>query len=173
MRKIVAASIAFSIAALFASSDASAQLNYSQGYGFGAGVGQSRGIGARFPFPGFASGGSATRRAGLPYFAQFPPVYYSGIVRRPYGISPFAAPAGIRPVELDVAPPRIHPVKIVNPHVRGKHIPKEKAASTEKAGKNQSAKLIVPKRITNPFFDNAVESQGITRHASYEEVEVN
>ena len=49
----------------------------------------------------------------MPYFAKFPPVYYSGIVKRPYGISPFATPPGIIPTELQVAVPK--PVTISNP----------------------------------------------------------
>ena len=73
---------------------------YGNGYGFGAGV--------------FANGGNGffIPREQPPYFAQFPPVYYNGIVSRPYGISPFAAPAGIAPVELSVPTP----VTINNPH---------------------------------------------------------
>ena len=169
MRKIVAASIAFSIAALFASSEASAQI--TSGFGFGTGLSQARaGIGSGFPFPGFARFGGA-RREGLPYFAKFPPVYYSGIVRRPYGISPFAAPSGIRPVELDVAPVRHHAVKIINPYATGSK-KASKAKVEKKAEPNQSTKVVAPKRMVNPFFDRGIESQGITRHASYEEVEV-
>jgi len=37
-----------------------------------------------------------------PHFALFPPVYYSDqIVRRPMGISPFAATPGVVPVEMN------------------------------------------------------------------------
>ena len=50
-----------------------------------------------------------------PYFALFPPVYYSDqIVRRPMGVSPFAAPPGVRPVEMDVPP---EPQHVVNPYI--------------------------------------------------------
>lgn len=159
MRKIVAASIAFSIAALFTATEANAQIN--SGFGFGVGIGQA-GIGARFP--GFANFGTARRRAGLPYFAQHPPVYYSGIVRRPYGISPFAAPAGIRPVELDVAPVRVNPVKIVNPYAKGVQPISGKEVKKKAGMKNRSAKVV------NPFFNHLPESQSITRHASFEEL---
>jgi len=161
MRKIVAASIAFSIAALFTATEVNAQL--SSGYGFGAGLGQA-GIGARFPFPGFATFGSANRREGLPYFAKHPPVYYSGIVRRPYGISPYAAPSGIRPVELDVAPVRINPVKVINPYAgEVQQASREEPLEMKENKDNRSAKVV------NPFFNRLPESQGITRHASYEE----
>ena len=38
-----------------------------------------------------------------PFFALYPPVYYSqDIVYRPYGVSPYAAPPGIAPVEMGV-----------------------------------------------------------------------
>ena len=48
-----------------------------------------------------------------PYFAMYPPVYYSNqIVRRPMGVSPFAAPPGVLPVEMQAAP---QAVRIQNP----------------------------------------------------------
>ncbi|MEZ6093219.1 MAG: hypothetical protein R3C03_03125 [Pirellulaceae bacterium] len=68
---------------------------YQYGYGIGAGVNHA------FPFPGMNACGVLNREE-PPFFAKYPPVYYSHIVRRPYGISPYAAPAGIRPVEMDV-----------------------------------------------------------------------
>ncbi len=56
-------------------------------------------------------------RAGFerpPYFALFPPVYYSNeIVRRPIGVSPFAVPPGVTPVEYML---QATPQHIVNPH---------------------------------------------------------
>ncbi len=56
-------------------------------------------------------------RAGFerpPYFALFPPVYYSDqIVRRPMGISPFAVPPGVLPVEMTVP---AEPQHVVNPY---------------------------------------------------------
>ena len=68
---------------------------YGSGYGYGAGFFAANQFGPRFITP----------REQPPYFAQFPPVYYSGIVRRPYGVSPYAAPAGITPVEMSVPAP--------------------------------------------------------------------
>jgi hypothetical protein len=53
-----------------------------------------------------------------PYFALFPPVYYSDqIIYRPMGISPFAAPPGVIPAEMTVVP--AEPVTITNPYFRG------------------------------------------------------
>jgi hypothetical protein len=48
-----------------------------------------------------------------PYFALFPPVYYSDeIVHRPVGVSPFAAPPGVTPVEMTI---RVEPQVVRNP----------------------------------------------------------
>ncbi len=93
------------------STTADAQL-YNDGYQWGAGVSQGVGGGAFRPGrflrrrafgPGF---GPTPRFDDIPYFAKFPPVYYSGIVKRPYGISPYAAPPGILPIELTVPQPK-------------------------------------------------------------------
>ena len=79
-----------------------------------------------FPYPGaFQQGFSGFGNLGFdreqpPYFAKFPPVYYSHAVKRPYGVSPYAAPAGVVPVELTHALPRANPVVIDNPHFEGK-----------------------------------------------------
>jgi hypothetical protein len=52
-----------------------------------------------------------------PYFALFPPVYYSDvIVPRPVGISPFAAPPGVVPAEMIALPPQ--PATVKNPYFR-------------------------------------------------------
>jgi hypothetical protein len=57
----------------------------------------------------------------LPYFALYPPVYYSQIVPRAYGQSPFAYPPVVpAPEEAGVAaasPPSPQPLRIVNPYV--------------------------------------------------------
>ena len=99
MKRIFILAIAAVAMVFTTSTDASAQ-SYSNGYAFGTGIGQS--------FRGGFGGGS--RFTAPPYFAQFPPVYYNGIVRRPYGISPYAAPPGIAPVELNAIPEQIAPV---------------------------------------------------------------
>lgn len=103
-------------------SSAQAQ-DYSRGYGFGAGFGFGQGQsgfnrnsnrrGGIGPIFGLGRIGFSPREEEPPFFAKYPPVYYSHIVRRPYGISPFAAPPGIAPVELSV--PAVQPVTIDNP----------------------------------------------------------
>ena len=86
-----------------------------------------------FPYPsyiqqGFQGGPGAFGGFGFqqpreqpPYFAKFPPVYYSHAVKRPYGVSPYAVPAGITPVEYSV-PTQVRvskPVVINNPYFNG------------------------------------------------------
>lgn len=113
--------VAVAAVALFASEQASAQ-GYRNGYQFGTGVNQSVGgrhcnaWGGGF-FAGFNQIGILDRVQAPPYFAQFPPVYYSGIVRRPYGISPYAAPPGIAPVELQHQAIEVSPITIRNPYI--------------------------------------------------------
>jgi hypothetical protein len=106
MTKLFSLSLALITSILFFDSVVQAQI-FDQGYQFGAGL-QAAGYGN---FGGFRS----IPREQPPYFAQFPPVYYSRIVPRPYGISPYAAPAGIMPVEMSVPMPC--PTIISNPHV--------------------------------------------------------
>ena len=51
----------------------------------------------------------------VPYYAAFPPVYYSHPVARTYGYSPFAYPPGVMTPEIETAVP----LSIVNPHFKG------------------------------------------------------
>ncbi len=51
----------------------------------------------------------------VPYFAAYPPVYYSAPVPRTYGYSPFAYPPGTRTPEIVSKPA---PVEIINPHFK-------------------------------------------------------
>src|SRR5690606_28868598 len=70
----------------------------------------------------------------VPYFAMFPPVYYSRPVPRAYGWSPFAYPPGTMTPE--VAEPT-GPQEIFNPHV-----PQNSAkptAASDKVTSNQPA----------------------------------
>jgi hypothetical protein len=49
----------------------------------------------------------------LPYYAKFPPVYYSYPVPRTYGYSPFAYPPGTMTPEIE---PESAPLEIQNPY---------------------------------------------------------
>ena len=109
MRTLLTLALAVAAFATMSMTESTAQAQtFNNGYQFGAGVNFGGGFGG-----GQCCGlRTAQRQQQLPYFAQFPPVYYSHIVRRPYGISPFAAPPGIAPVELS-APSQ--PITISNP----------------------------------------------------------
>lgn len=141
------------------------------GYGLGLGIGYGSAYGA----PGGRCGGHlngfapfggvimSPPREDLPYFAKFPPVYYSGIVARPYGISPYAAPPGIVPVEMTVAPPP-QPALIKNPfYVPVSDDGVENGAATEEASGRESQEhptgprakkgpATSAQRIVNPFY---------------------
>lgn len=114
MKKLMLSLAALAMVCFSGSLTAEAQV-YQSGYEFGTGLqfgGQFGGFHGGLPF-----GNTFSRpREGLPYFAQFPPVYYSHIVRRPYGISPFAAPPGIVPVEMTIPAVMAEPIIIKNPH---------------------------------------------------------
>jgi hypothetical protein len=84
--------------------DAKAQYGFNGGcgYGYGCGVydlGRLYGVLAD----------------NVPYFAAFPPVYYSTPVPRTYGYSPFAYPPGV--MTPDVVE-NATPVEIINPHIK-------------------------------------------------------
>jgi len=122
MRKIFSVVCLFLAIGVIPTSQAPAQ-TFQSGYQFGAGLGVS-GIGGGFCDPFFGPIGNfrSFPREQPPYFAQFPPVYYSHIVRRPYGVSPFAAPPGIMPVEMTIPVAVTPPQSIRNPHFHGQPI---------------------------------------------------
>ncbi|MCC6494142.1 MAG: hypothetical protein IT424_14105 [Pirellulales bacterium] len=55
----------------------------------------------------------------VPYYAAFPPVYYSYPVARTYGYSPFAYPPGVMTPDIDV----VEPAVIENPYFNGEQVP--------------------------------------------------
>lgn len=138
MKSLLRAALAVAMVAMFSmatETNADAQnitTSYNAGYGAGIGFnygnnfGINRGTNRRFArranggcyggfgFPFVVGGGLLERSEDLPYFAKFPPVYYSGKVTRPYGISPYAVPPGIQPVEMNAAPAAAQ--KVINPY---------------------------------------------------------
>jgi hypothetical protein len=72
-----------------------------------------------------------------PYFALYPPVYYSHPVPRPYGFSPYAYPPGTMTPEVV----RVQPLMVLNGYV-----PNSVAVA-------QPTKTTSPLRIRNPFVD--------------------
>lgn len=104
-------SLALLLSLFSATSDLQAQNVYGRTYGEGYGFG----LGCQAPF--FVGNFGYVRPSEeLPYFSKFPPVYYSHIVPRPYGVSPYAAPPGIVPTEYMVQP-LAQPEVIRNPYV--------------------------------------------------------
>jgi hypothetical protein len=102
------------------------------GYGFGyGGLGLWQGL----PY------GFAQNQQELPYFAKYPPVYYSYPVPRTYGHSPFAYPPGFRTPDVEVAP-----LQIINPHAPQQQV-KPTSDQTAQAGQTP------PKVIINPYVD--------------------
>lgn len=86
-----------------------------------------------------------------PYYAVFPPVYYSPhITARHYGASPYAWPAGFSPTayttRVSVAKPA-EPLMIVNPYVQVEGAPAPAAAA-------QSSNT--PLRIDNPHVAGVI-----------------
>ena len=121
--------------------------NVEVGLGLGAGLG----YGAIYPYP-------LQNVTGLPrfeeptYFSKFPPVYYSHHVARPYGISPFAAPPGIVPVEMGMGLP---PAKVVNPYFEDL----EPLIETEEVFPNSEFNEELPNQSTrrrNPYIETIV-----------------
>ncbi len=148
------------------SSDASAQ-DFRSGYNFGTGVSQSfyvpglrglnnfngrrGGVYRNFGL-GFIGGGVLERSENLPYFAKFPPVYYSGIVKRPYGISPYAVPPGITPTEMQAAP--VVAEKVVNPYFE-QEVSVEEPVVEEKVDEPASNKTTW---LANPYLEWHVQN---------------
>ena len=151
MKRIIAMAAALAAIVIFAQGNAQAQTTLHPG-GFpfpgmsacGGGFGFGGGIG----FGGFPL---QLDREQPPYFAKFPPVYYSHAVKRPYGVSPYAAPAGVVPVEMSHPLPSVDPVLIENPHFT-------KGSSELKAQPKTDQQVSVKKdKIVgwqaNPFFN--------------------
>jgi hypothetical protein len=154
MSRLFYLAIALVATAIVSESNTTAQI-FDQGYQFGAGY-QAAGMGwcGGFYRP--------TPREQPPYFAQFPPVYYSHVVPRPYGISPYAAPPGIAPVEMSVPVILPNPVSIKNPYYKGEvrtNLPAIKPTVEEKK-EAQGSKTTRHKKSANPYYFPAVEVAG-------------
>lgn len=139
MRISLAVAIAMAAVTTMASTS-SAQI-FEHGYQFGAGFNQL-GVNQCFGRFGLSS------REEPPYFAKFPPVYYSGIVPRPYGISPYAVPAGIAPVEMSVPVP----VTINNPFFQNEAIPVSNDPKPEPAALDSDGNKVTWR--PNPYVES-------------------
>lgn len=119
------------------------------GYNFGVGLGYNNYIGQLR---------TLAPHDRPPHFSLFPPVYYSDLITpRPYGISPFAAPPGIRPVELDVLVVP-EPETVVNPYFQSVPAgqPSQLKSGEQLNTASQTSSPAVAKNPTetvmNPFF---------------------
>jgi hypothetical protein len=84
----------------------------------------------------------------VPYFAMYPPVYYSYRVARTYGYSPFAYPPGVMTPGSEA--PR--PVIVQNQY-----------SGSEAAGTMEGQQSGQPQRIDNPYVEDSDRS-GVTKN---------
>lgn len=97
--------------------------------------------GANFPYGLY---GNRVNR--VPYYAMFPPVYYSAPVPRSYGWSPFAYPPGTMTPEVETAEPQ----DMTNPYVTP-------PAEAKPSSLNNTAahRAPVPQVVINPYVSSA------------------
>ena len=148
MKRLLTLGIVLTAIFMFSESNANAQ-TMGQGYQFGVGINNATCVNDinRYGYFGYGrypdnSISREFRRDQAPFFARFPPVYYSHVVKRPYGISPYAAPAGIMPVEMGMKP---EPLSITNPFF------KPNAAPAKAKSKNKSKSNDKMTWIKNPY----------------------
>ena len=93
----------------------------------------------------------------IPYYALYPPVYYSYPVPRTYGYSPFAYPPGTMTPE---APPQVKAATYYNPFVpRGGESAAE-TASDKSVRHDAPVKRGSPVRIAKTYINPFVERAG-------------
>jgi hypothetical protein len=81
----------------------------------------------------------------VPYYAAFPPVYYSYPVPRTYGYSPFAYPPGVMTPDVTIDS---QPLEIINPHVPSTKTDAPAAKADTTAAVNRQPEPLV---ILNPY----------------------
>jgi hypothetical protein len=133
MKRIVLVGLAVALFSL-AGSVSSAQAQMGCGGGWG-------GWGANFPYGLYGS-----RVNNVPYYAMFPPVYYSAPVPRSYGWSPFAYPPGTMTPEVVAEEPQ----EMVNPYVTP---PRD--AKPSSINKTAIYRAPVPQIVINPYVTSA------------------
>jgi hypothetical protein len=162
MKRILTLMAAIAVTAFFGDTTASAQ-GFQSGFEFGSGLNASgfnfnspRGFGNRFGYGnrfGFGNlNGGIFQRQRLedpPYFAKFPPVYYSHIVKRPYGVSPFAAPSGIMPVEMTIP----SPMSMKNPYFESQVAPVSNEATPAAPAVDETKNKAT--WVSNPYINQA------------------
>lgn len=148
MKRFIAIAAALAAILVFSNAQAQAQTTLHPGGFPYPGMNACGGIGG---FGGFGALGLQVDREQPPYFAKFPPVYYSHAVKRPYGVSPFAAPAGVVPIEISHPMPASEPVVIENPHIKKGAVEIKDEPKSEKVASVSKEKVIGWRQ--NPFFN--------------------
>lgn len=130
--------LALAMTCLSGGTQAQAQGPFLGGIGCG-------GWGVNYPYGLYGS-----RVEDVPYFALFPPVYYSMPVPRTYGWSPFAYPPGTMTPEIEAPLPK----EIINPYVpqpEAKPSSNSTPKDTMKTASTGAQRL--PKVIINPYVN--------------------
>jgi hypothetical protein len=83
----------------------------------------------------------------VPYYAAYPPVYYSYPVPRTYGYSPFAYPPGTP--TPDVVVTSVEPVTILNPYIKDR----DSAAAAPEEKVTTAVRQVEPLVIVNPYTE--------------------
>lgn len=136
---------AFLLLASVGAAPASAQIGIGPGaYGLG--------------FFNYNGGYAANYR--IPYYALFPPVYYSYPVARTYGFSPFAYPPGTRTPQLT---PPMPAVEFRNPFVEQKSSAETSKLKPAETTLDKAAAASPPRMYYNPFVKQAVTQTASTK----------
>ncbi len=97
---------------------------------------------------GFFNYGNTGYMDRIPYYALYPPVYYSYPVARTYGYSPFAYPPGTMTPQVR---PQVQAAEYINPFV-----PKQASPAADRSTRATSRNPVrVAKTYINPFVDGA------------------
>jgi hypothetical protein len=90
----------------------------------------------------------------VPYYAAFPPVYYSVPVPRTYGYSPFAYPPGVMTPDVEFASPEVIDNPYVQPEGAGaEEVQPQNAAPADET--TSSRRKPGPLVIINPYVRQA------------------
>jgi hypothetical protein len=103
--------------------------------------------GGGFPF----DGQGIYIREYIPYYALYPPVYYSYPVPRPYGYSPFAYPPGTRTPEICKPEPLT---------IKNEFVPEETSGSGR-----QDRLASQPLRVANPYVPGLRDRESVVSAA--------
>lgn len=92
----------------------------------------------------------------VPYFAAFPPVYYSYPVPRTYGYSPFAYPPGVMTPEVIET---VEPAVIENPYVPSSAPQPQAKPAKERDSTVAAPTASEPLVIVNPYVTEPVAAR--------------